>query len=69
MTEQKKNRGFRAHLLKNPARLKEIASKGGKAAHAKGVAHEWNKKTAAIAGAKGGRISRGGRGRLHPGAI
>lgn len=42
---------------------KEIASKGGKAAHAKGTAHEWTKEEARIAGAKGGAISRGGRGK------
>lgn len=31
-----------------------IASKGGKAAHAKGTAHEWDRKSAAEAGRKGG---------------
>lgn len=42
----------------------EIASKGGKAAHAQGKAHEWTSEEAATAGKKGGQVSRGGRGRL-----
>lgn len=36
-------------------RQREIASKGGKAAHRKGTAHEWDSQEAAQAGAKGGR--------------
>lgn len=36
---------------------REIASKGGKAAHAKGTAHEWTAEEAAAAGRKGGRSS------------
>jgi hypothetical protein len=39
-----------------------IASKGGKAAHAKGTAHEWSSEEARAAGRKGGE-SRGTRGR------
>lgn len=46
-----------------PERVKEIASSGGKSAQAKGVAHQWTAEEAAIAGKKGGTISRGGRGR------
>jgi general stress protein YciG len=46
------------------AKQKEIASKGGKAAHQKGTAHEWTSEEARSAGRKGGQISRGGRGRL-----
>lgn len=38
----------------NPAERHVIAVLGGKAAHAKGTAHKWNKETAALAGAKGG---------------
>jgi len=34
---------------------RQIASKGGRAAHAKGTAHEWDSEQARIAGAKGGR--------------
>lgn len=43
---------------------REIASKGGRAAHVKGTAHEWSPDEARQAGRKGGMISRGGRGRL-----
>ena len=45
---------------------KEIASKGGRAAHAKGTAHEWSSGEARDAGRKGGMVSRGGRGKLPP---
>ena len=45
---------------------REIASKGGRAAHEKGTAHEWTPDEARAAGRKGGQISRGGRGRLMP---
>jgi hypothetical protein len=48
---------------------REIASKGGRAAHAKGTAHEWSSEEARTAGRKGGQISRGGRGRLPAEAI
>jgi hypothetical protein len=41
-----------------------IASKGGRAAHEKGTAHEWTADEARNAGRKGGQVSRGGRGRL-----
>ena len=34
-----------------------IASKGGKAAHAKGTAHEWTPEEARAAGRKGGTAS------------
>ena len=43
---------------------REIASKGGRAAHEKGTAHEWTADEARQAGRKGGQVSRGGRGRL-----
>lgn len=46
------------------AKQREIASKGGKAAHARGTAHEWDTAEAREAGRKGGAASRGGRGRL-----
>jgi len=45
---------------------REIASKGGRAAHEKGTAHEWTPDEARQAGRKGGQISRGGRGRIEP---
>lgn len=41
-----------------------IASKGGKAAHAKGTAHEWSSDEARAAGRKGGE-SRGSRSTPH----
>ena len=50
----------------SPEKQREIASKGGRAAHEKGTAHEWTAEEARAAGRKGGQISRGGRGRLMP---
>lgn len=47
-------RGFR-RISKELQR--EIASKGGKAAHAKGTAHQWTSAEAREAGRKGGRLS------------
>lgn len=38
----------------DPARQREIASKGGKAAHQQGVAHQWSQEEARMAGKKGG---------------
>jgi general stress protein YciG len=46
-----KPRGFAAM---DPARQREIARQGGRAAHASGHAHEWNSEEAAAAGHKGG---------------
>ena len=48
----------------SPEKQREIASKGGRAAHEKGTAHEWSADEARAAGRKGGQVSRGGRGRL-----
>jgi len=45
------NRGFASM---DPNKQKEIASKGGRAAHAKGTAHEFNSNEARDAGRKGG---------------
>ncbi len=51
----RKPSGF-AHLkLHNPQLLHEIASKGGKAAHAMGRAHLFTSEEAKAAGAKGGK--------------
>jgi general stress protein YciG len=52
----------------SPEKQREIASKGGRAAHEKGTAHEWTPDDARNAGRKGGQISRGGRGRLVAGS-
>src|SRR5690348_9355641 len=38
----------------DPSKQREIASKGGKAAHMQGVAHEWTPNEAREAGRKGG---------------
>jgi uncharacterized protein len=57
----KERRGFASM---SPEKQREIASKGGRAAHQKGTAHEWTSEEARRAGRKGGQISRGGRGRL-----
>jgi general stress protein YciG len=58
---RKERRGFASM---SPEKQREIASKGGRAAHEKGTAHEWTPDEARAAGRKGGQISRGGRGRL-----
>ena len=63
--ERKERRGFASM---SPEKQREIASKGGRAAHQKGTAHEWTSEEARSAGRKGGQISRGGRGRLVEGA-
>ena len=59
--ERQERRGFASM---SPEKQREIASKGGRAAHQKGTAHEWTSEEARSAGRKGGQISRGGRGRL-----
>ncbi len=49
----KSRRGFASM---DRARQREIASKGGRAAHAKGTAHEWSSDEARTAGQKGGIV-------------
>ncbi len=51
MVEGKSQRGFASM---NQEKQREIASKGGKAAHAKGTAHEFTSEEARNAGRKGG---------------
>jgi uncharacterized protein len=53
-TVAKEDRGFASM---DRARQREIASKGGKAAHQKGTAHEWTSEEARDAGRKGGLAS------------
>lgn len=48
------NTGKRGFASMDEARQREIASKGGKAAHEKGTAHEWSSAEAREAGRKGG---------------
>lgn len=60
----KSRRGFASM---DASRQREIASKGGRAAHAKGTAHEWTSDEARVAGQKGGvTVSRD---RAHMAAI
>lgn len=49
----KSNRGFAAMEV---AKQREIASKGGRAAHAQGTAHEFSSNEAREAGRKGGQV-------------
>jgi uncharacterized protein len=54
ITVAKEDRGFASM---DRAKQREIASKGGKAAHQKGTAHEWTSEEARDAGRKGGIAS------------
>ena len=56
----KQRRGFASMPSE---KQREIASKGGRAAHVKGTAHEWTPDEARSAGRKGAQASRDGRGR------
>lgn len=58
------NRGFASM---DRSRQREIASKGGRAAHQKGTAHEWTADEARVAGRKGGETV--SRDREHMAAI
>jgi general stress protein YciG len=62
---RKERRGFASM---SPEKQRDIASKGGRAAHQKGTAHEWSSEEAREAGRKGGMASRGGRGKLPVGS-
>src|SRR5438477_1207802 len=57
----KSTRGFAAM---DPEKQRSIASKGGKAAHAKGTAHRFTPEEASEAGRKGGRAAHA-RGTAH----
>src|SRR2546430_5448460 len=48
------NTSKRGFASMDPAKQREIASKGGRAAHAKGTAHEFSSDEARVAGRKGG---------------
>lgn len=54
----KSTRGFASM---SPDKQREIASKGGRAAHASGNAHQWDSQEAREAGRKGGQASKTGR--------
>lgn len=61
---RKSLRGFAAM---SPEKQKEIARKGGKAAHERGTAHEFTPEEARVAGRKGGEVV--SRNREHMAAI
>jgi general stress protein YciG len=54
MAKDSSSRGFASM---SPEKQREIASKGGKAAHAKGTAHQFTSEEARMAGRKGGQAS------------
>lgn len=58
-TQQNKSQGSsnRGFASMDPEKQRQIASKGGKAAHQKGSAHEFNSQEARQAGRKGGQSS------------
>jgi hypothetical protein len=55
VTMGNKTRGFASM---SPEKRREVSSKGGKAAHAKGTSHKWTPEEAKEAGKVGGKISR-----------
>ena len=61
------NTSKRGFASMDPAKQREIASKGGKAAHQKGTAHEFTSDEARVAGRKGGEAV--SRDRAHMSAI
>jgi general stress protein YciG len=61
------NTSKRGFASMDPAKQREIASKGGRAAHAKGTAHEFSSDEARVAGRKGGEAV--SRDRAHMSAI
>jgi len=61
------NTSKRGFASMDPSRQREIASKGGRAAHAKGTAHEFTSDEARVAGRKGGEAV--SRDRAHMSAI
>ncbi|HYD33874.1 MAG TPA: KGG domain-containing protein [Methylophilaceae bacterium] len=60
-TQQNKGSSTRGFASMDPEKQRQIASKGGKAAHQKGSAHEFDSQEARQAGKKGGQSSQGGR--------
>jgi general stress protein YciG len=55
LASAKTNKAKRGFASMDPAKQRAIAIKGGKAAHAKGKAHEFTPEEARVAGSKGGR--------------
>ena len=52
---QQKEKSIRGFAAMNPEKQREIARKGGRAAHEQGVAHQWSPEEAREAGRKGGQ--------------
>lgn len=61
--EQAKPKSRRGFAAMSPERQKAIAAKGGRMAHRLGRGHIWNREEAIEAGRRGGKASRGGRGK------
>lgn len=60
MATQDRNQSNRGFASMDEKKQREIASKGGRAAHEKGTAHEFTSEEAREAGRKGGQSSGGG---------
>src|SRR5579883_3366776 len=67
MTTQNGSKSNRGFASMDPGKQREIASKGGRAAHAQGRAHEFTPDEARTAGRKGGEVV--SRDRAHMAAI
>ena len=67
MAERSEGKSRRGFASMDEVRQREIASKGGRAAHAKGTAHEFDSNEARAAGRKGGETV--SRNREHMAAI
>jgi general stress protein YciG len=52
---QERKKSIRGFAAMDAEKQKEIARKGGRAAHEQGVAHEWSSQEARDAGKKGGQ--------------
>lgn len=52
---QQKGKSIRGFAAMSPEKQREIARKGGRAAHELGVAHQWSPEEAREAGRKGGQ--------------
>ncbi len=61
----KQRRGF---ALLTPEERRQIAKRGGHAAHEAGTAHRWTKESAAEAGRKGGSAPHASRGKVRASA-
>lgn len=57
MTDESKPKKPRGFAAMDPKKQREIASRGGKSAHAKGTAHQFTPEEAREAGTKGGKAA------------